>query len=200
MMSAVLVGGSWDREPRGMAAWARASSGGVCPISIARGPLAHHTTLGFIVQDGAILENDFLGQYRSAPKLLGLLVIAATRLIAGAKSRRLFAVQRVEVVVAGGEDVPPNILIYQVGTAGWMYFFRDGRRHIFHAHSTKPRLRVLTLIRIFSCLTRLFFCRLPEDLLPAIRDEHLYGLSSSRSTGASITFPLALLAISRYGL
>ena len=162
---------SWDREPRGIAAWLVRHQAAYVPYRLLGGRLAI-IHVGFIVQDGAIWRTISWASIEVPPKLLD----SGDRgysLIAGAKSRQALRRSESGGWVLGGEDVPAEHPYYKVGRPGGCTFcvMADVT---YSTHTPQAEIESLTSFD-FSCLTRLFSCRLPEDLLPAIRDEHLYG-------------------------
>lgn len=127
--------------------------------------------LQFIVQDGAILRTAFYVAVQAPPKLFVpedegyLLSVGATSLQALRDSKG-------GPHLMGSDDDLAQHPYYKAGRPGGC----EGCmivRISYSTHTPQAEIEQLTSFDM-SCLTRLFSCRLPEDLLPAAKQWHIY--------------------------
>ncbi|MFZ1086338.1 MAG: hypothetical protein WAN35_15350 [Terracidiphilus sp.] len=173
---------SWDREPRGVGGWLmRHHSAHILYRWI--GGRFTIVQVGFIVQDGTIWRTISWTNIEVPPKLLDCEDCGYT-LMTGAKSQQALHRSEGEGSVFGGDDVPSEHPYYKMGRPG-------GCENCLMAgitystHTPQAEIERLTSFD-FSCLTRLVSCRMPEDLMPATREGHLYDYLDPNSHEPSI--------------
>jgi hypothetical protein len=125
----------------------------------------------FIVQDGAILRTKFSVDVQVPPKLLDF-EDGGYVLIVEARSQQALRPSGTLGDVRGGEDQLAEHPYYKARRPDGCTFCMMVKVN----YSTyTPQSEIVRLTSFdFSCLTRLISCKMPEDLLPAAREWHLY--------------------------
>ena len=82
----------------------------------------------------------------------------------------------------GGDDVPAEHPYFKVGRPGGCTFCEDVEV-TYSTHTPQAEIDRLTSFD-FSCLTRLIYCKIPEDIMPAVGEEGLYGKEDPNSYAA----------------
>jgi hypothetical protein len=127
--------------------------------------------LAFIVQDGAILRTEFYVNVQVPPKLLDL-DDQGYVLIVGAKSQQALRDSPGGPHVKGSDDDLAQHPYYKAGRPGGC----EGCMMLgitYSTHTPQAEIEPLTSFDM-SCLTRFFSCKVPEDLLPAAKEWHIY--------------------------
>jgi hypothetical protein len=161
---------SWDRNYTGIGSWLLHHQAAYHVYRWLGGRFAI-IHFGFIVQDDTIWRADTWICIEVPPKLLES-DDRGYSLIAGAKSRQALRRSKGDSSVLGGDDQLAEHPYYKAGRPGGCTFCVMATI-TYSTHTPQADIESLTSFD-FSCLTRLFSCRLPDDLLPAVRDEHLY--------------------------
>ena len=126
----------------------------------------------FIVQDGTIWRTIAWVNIAVAPKLLDKEDYGYVILV-GAKSQQALRRSEGGGSVLGGDDVSAEHPYYKIGRPGGC----EGCMMAgitYSTHTPQSEIERLTSFDL-SCLTRLISCKMPEDLMPAVREENLYG-------------------------
>jgi len=127
--------------------------------------------VAFIVQDGAILRTEFYVSVQAPPKLLDF-DDEGYVLIVGARSQQALRDSEGGPHVKGSDDDLAQHPYYKAGRPGGC----EGCMMVGITYSTHtPQAEIAQLTSFdMSCLTRFFACKMPEDLLPAAREWHIY--------------------------
>jgi hypothetical protein len=125
----------------------------------------------FIVQDGAILRTEFYVNVQVPPKLLDF-EDEGYVLIVGAKSQQALSDTEGGGHVKGSADELAQHPYFKAGRPGGC----ENCLMVGITYSTRtPQAQVEELTSFdMSCLTRFFSCKMPEDLLPAAKEWHIY--------------------------
>jgi hypothetical protein len=126
----------------------------------------------FIVQDSTIWRTITWVNIAVPPKLLDKENYGYVLLV-GAKSQQALRRSEGGGSVWGGDDVPAEHPYYKAGRPGGCEGCAAAEI-TYSTHTPQAEIERLTSFD-FSCLTRLISCKMPEDLMPAAREEHLYG-------------------------
>jgi hypothetical protein len=162
---------SWDRGRKGDAGWLWRHQIAYVLYRWLGGRYAI-VHCGFIVQDGTIWRTITWVNLAVPPRSLDKEDFGYV-LIAGAKSQQALRRSESGGWVLGGDDVPAEHPYYKVGRPGGCTFCED----VEVTYSTRtPEAEINRLTSFdFSCLTSFFSCKIPEDIMPAVREEGLYG-------------------------
>jgi hypothetical protein len=125
----------------------------------------------FIVQDGKIWRTHTCVKIAVPPKLLDKDDLGYL-LIVDAKSQQALRRSEGGGWVLGGDDVPAEHPYYKMGRPGGCEVCLDAEI-TYSTHTPQAEIERLTSFD-FSCLTRLISCKMPEDLMPATHEGHLY--------------------------
>jgi hypothetical protein len=127
---------------------------------------------GFIVQDGTIWRKITWVNIAVPPKLLDKDDFGYV-LMAGAKSQQALRRSEGGGWVLGGDDVPAEHPYYKTGRPGGCTFCEDVEV-TYSTHTPQAEIDRLSSFD-FSCLTSFFSCKIPEDIMPAVREQGIYG-------------------------
>jgi hypothetical protein len=125
----------------------------------------------FLVQDGAILRTEFYVNVQVPPKLLDF-EDEGYVLMVGAKSQQALRDFPGGPHVKGSDDDLAQHPYYKAGRPGGC----EGCMMVgitYSTHTPQAEIEQLTSFDM-SCLTRFWSCKMPEDLLPAAKQWHIY--------------------------
>jgi hypothetical protein len=137
----------------------------------------------FIVQDGTIWRTNTWVNIEVPPNLFDF-GGGSYLLVVGSKGQQALRRSEGGGWVLGGDDVPAEHPYYKMGRPGGCEdCLMAGIT--YSTHTPQAEIERLTSFD-FSCLTRLISCKLPEDLMPAAREGHLYDYLDPNSHEPSI--------------
>jgi hypothetical protein len=125
----------------------------------------------FVVQDGTIWRTSFYVNIQAPPKLLDP-EGEGYFLMVGATSQQALRDSEGGPHVKGSDDDLAQHPYYKAGRPGGC----EGCMMVgvtYSTHTPQDEIERLTSFNM-SCLTRFFSCKMPEDLLPAAREWHIY--------------------------
>jgi len=171
---------SWDRGRKGEAGWLWRHQTAYVLYRWLGGRYAI-VYCGFIVQNGTIWRTITWVNIAVPPKLLDKEDYGYV-LMVGAKSQQALRRSEGSGWVLGGDDVPAEHPYFKVGRPGGCTFCEDVEV-TYSTHTPQAEIDRLTSFD-FSCLTRLIYCKIPEDIMPAVGEEGLYGKEDPNSYAA----------------